>query len=157
MRRYAHSKDLEPGVRRSRAMDHRTAGAATQALQPHLWLIPIFWWPRTFSSHSNCHETWQEHRAQVVQRAHSKSERVIARIALNITKTTLVACKTLTAHADISELYKQYPQVGLVLVSRPCHVGRCPTSHIVLQGPGAGARGTDSTDRLPAAEVLKMG
>ena len=93
----------------------------------------------------------------MVQRAHSKSERIIAQIALNITKTTLVACKTLTVHAEISESYKQYPQVGLVLISRPCHVERRPMSHVTLQGPGAGMHGTDSADRLPVAEVLKTG
>ena len=76
---------------------------------------------------------------------------------LNITKTTLVVSKTLTARADISDSHKQYPQVGLALVSCPCHVGGRPTLCIVLQGPGVGASGTESTDRLPAVEVLKMG
>ena len=38
----------------------------------------------------------------MVRRGHSESEHVIAGIALNNTKTTLVVCKTLTAHADIS-------------------------------------------------------
>ena len=45
--------------------------------------------------------------------------------------------------------------VGLALVSHPCHVGQCPTSHVALQGPRAGTHGTDSVDRSPGAEVLK--
>ena len=45
----------------------------------------------------------------MIRRAHSKSERVVARIALNNTKTTLVVFKSLTACADIAELYKQLP------------------------------------------------
>ena len=113
-------------------------------LQPPLRLIPIFWQPRASSARSDRPETWQERQARVVRHAHSELERVVARIALNITKTTLVACKTLTARADILELYKRYPQVGLALVSRPCNVGQRRTSRVALQGPGAGASGTDS-------------
>ena len=82
----------------------------------------------------------------MVQRAHSKSEHVVARIALNNSKTTLVVCKTLTVHTDISESYKQLPQVGLALVSRPCHVGQHWTLCVTLQGPRAGMSGTECTD-----------
>ena len=156
-RGYAHSEDLETGVRRSRATDRRANGATTRALQPPLRLIPSSRRPRAFSARSDRPETRQEHRAQVIRRTHSESERVVARIALNNTKTTLVVFKSLTARADISELYKRLPRVGLVLVRRPCHVGGRPTSRVVLQGPGAGARGTECADRSPAAEVLKTG
>ena len=79
------------------------------------------------------------------------------RITLNNTKTTLVVFKSLTARADISELYKQLPRVGLVFVRHPCHVGGRPTLCVTLQGPGAGACGTECADRSPAAEVLKTG
>ena len=154
---YAHSKDLETGVRRSEATDHRADGVTTRALQPPLQLIPSFRWPRAFSACSDRPETRQERRAQVIRRAHSESERVVTRIALNNTKTTLVVFKSLTARADISELYKRLPRVGLALVRRPCHVGGRPTSRVTLQGPGAGARGTGYADRLPGAEVLKTG
>ena len=75
-------------------------------------------------------------------------------IALNITKTTLVVSKTLTAHADILDSHKRYPKVGLALVSRPCHVGGHPTSRVVLQGPGACTCGMDSVDRSPGVEVF---
>jgi hypothetical protein len=104
--RYAHSKDLEPGVRRSRAMDRQTAGAATCVLQPPLQLIPLFRQQCTFYARSNHPETWQECQAQVVRHAHSELERVVTQIALNITKTTLVVFKTLTVCADILDLHK---------------------------------------------------
>ena len=158
-RGYVHSKDLdlEQEAHCSRATDHQTARAATCALQPPLRLILIFQWQRTFSACSDCPETWQEHRARVVQHAHSESEHVVAGIALNNTKTTLVVFKSLTAHADISELYKRLPRVGLAQVSCPCHIGGRPTSRIALQGPRAGVSGTESADRTPMAEVLKMG
>ena len=155
-RGYAHSEDLETGARRSRETDRRADGATTRALQPPLRLIPSFRWPRAFSTCSNRPETWQERRAQVIQRAHSESERVVARIALNNTKTTLVVFKSLTARADIPELHKRLPQVGLAQESRPCHVGGCPTSRVALQGPGAGAHGTGCMDGPPRAEVFKM-
>ena len=106
---YAHSEDLETGVRRSGATDHRADGATTRVLQPLLRLIPSFRQPRAFSTRSDRPGTRQKCRAQVIRRAHSKSERVVARIALNNTKTTLVVFKSLTASADISELYKQLP------------------------------------------------
>ena len=153
-RRYAPSEDLETGVRRSGATDRQANGVTTRALQPPLRLIPSFRRPRAFSARSDCPETRQERRAQVIRRAHSKSERVVARIALNNTKTTLVVFKFLTARADISESYKRLPRVGLVLVRRPCHVGGCPTSRVALQGPGAGARGTGCADRSPRVEVF---
>ena len=156
-RGYAHSEDLETGVRRSGATDCRADGATTRALQHPLRLIPSFQRPRAFSARSDRPETRQERRAQVIRRAHSESERVVVRIALNNTKTTLVVFKSLTARADISELYKRLPRVGLVLVRHPCHVGGRPTSRVALQGPGAGAHGTECTDRSPAAEVLKTG
>ena len=156
-RGYAHSEDLEPGVRRSGVMDRRTAGAAMRALQPPLRLIPSFRRPRAFSACSDRPETRQERRVQVVRCAHSKSERVVAGIALNSTKTTLVVCKTLTACADILELYKRLPRVGIALVRRSCHVGRRPTLHVALQGPRAGAHRADIADRLPGAEDFKMG
>ena len=154
-RGYTPSEDLETGVQRSGATDCRADGAATRALQLPLRLIPSFRRPRAFSARSDHPETRQERRAQVIRRAHSESECVVVRIALNNTKTTLVVSKSLTAHADISELYKQLPRVGLVLVRRPCHVGGRPTSRVALQGPGAGTRGTECADRSPAAEVLK--
>ena len=143
---YAHSEDLETGVRRS--------GATTRALQPPLRLIPSFRQPRAFSAHSDRPETRQERWAQVIRHTHSESECVIAWIALNNTKTTLVVFRSLTVRADISELYKRLSQVGLVSVRHPCHVGGCPTSHVVLQGPGAGAHGTECADQPPGAEVF---
>ena len=90
----------------------------------------------------------------MIRRAHSESERVVARITLNNTKTTLVVFKSLTARADISELYKRLPRVGLALVRRPCHVGGRPTLRVALQGPGAGACGTECAGRSPRAEVF---
>ena len=129
----------------------------TRALQPPLRLIPSFRRPRAFSARSDRPETRQERRAQVIRRAHSESERVIARIALNNTKTTLVVFKSLTACADIPELHKQLPRVGLAQVSRPCHVGGRPTSRVALQGPGVGACRTGCADRPPRAEVFKTG
>ena len=153
-RGYAHSEDLETGVRRSGVTDRRADGATTRTLQPPLRLIPSFRRPRAFSAHSDRPETWQERRAQVIRRAHSKSERVVVRIALNNTKTTLVVFKSLTVCADISELYKQLPRVGLVLVRRPCHVGGRSMLRVALQGPGADARGTECVDRSPRAEVF---
>ena len=101
-RGYVHSKDLEQDVRRS-------DGVAKHMLQPPLQLIPSFRWPRAFSACFDCPETWQECRAQVVRRAHSELEHVVAQIAPNNTKTTLVVFKSLTARADILELYKQLP------------------------------------------------
>ena len=86
---YAHSEDLETGVRCSGATDHRADGATTRTLQPPLRLIPSFRRLHAFSAHSDRPEIWQECWAQVIRRAHSESERVIARIALNNTKTTL--------------------------------------------------------------------
>ena len=157
MRGYAHSEDLETGVRRSGATDRRADGATTCMLQLPLRLIPSFRRLCAFSARPDRPETQQERRAQVIRRAHSESERVVVQIALNNTKTTLVVFKSLTAHADISELYKRLPQVGLVLVRRPCHVGGRPTSRVALQGPGAGVRGMGCADRLPGAEVLKTG
>ena len=151
---YANSEDLETGVRRSGATDRRADGATTRALQPPLRIIPLFRRPRAFSACSDRPETRQERRAQVIRRAHSKSERVVVRTALNNTKTTLVVFKSLTARADISELYKWLPRVGLVLVRRPCHVGGRSTSRVALQGPGAGARRTECADRSPRAEVF---
>ena len=156
-RGYAHSEDLETGVRHSGATDRWADRATTRALQPPLQLIPSFQRPRAFSARSDRPKTRQERRAQVIRRAHSESERVVVRIALNNTKTTLVVFRSLTARADISELYKRLPRVGLVLVRRPCHVGGCPTLRVALQGPGAGAHGTECVDRSPAAEVLKIG
>ena len=131
-RGYVHSKDLEQDVRCSGAMDRRTDRAAKHALQPPLQLIPSFRWPHAFSACFDRSETRQERRAQVVQRAHSKSECVVARIAPNNTKTTLVVFKSLTARADISELYKRFSQVGIAQVGCPCHVGGRPTSRIAL-------------------------
>ena len=77
-------------------------------------------------------------------------------ITLNNTKTSLVGFKTLTAHADILDSHKQFPQVGLALVSCPCHVGQRQMSRVMLQGPEAGTCGMEHVDRLPGAEVLKM-
>ena len=152
-RGYVHSKDLEQ-AQCSRAMDRRTDRAVTRVLQPPLRLIPSFQQQRAFSACSDRPETWQEHRAQVVQYAHSESECVVVRIALNNTKTTLVVFKSLTVRADISELYKRLPRVGIAQVGHPCHVGGCPTSCIMLQGPGAGTHGMDSADRPSGAEVF---
>ena len=105
--RYVHSENLEQEVRHSGATDRRSNGAAKCALQPPLQLIPSFQRPCAFSAHSNRPEPRQECQAQVVRRAHSESERVVAQIAPNNTKTTLVVFKSLTVRADISELYKQ--------------------------------------------------
>ena len=154
-RGYAHSEDLETGVRRSGAMDRRADGVTTRALQLPLRLIPSFRRPHTFSARSDRPETRQERRAQVIRRTHSESERVVAWIALNNPKTTLVDSKSLTEHVDISDLHKRVPQVGLAQVSCPCHVGQCPTLHVALQGPGVGACRMEHADRLPTAEELK--
>ena len=105
-RGYIHSENLEQEAQCSGATDHRADGATTCTLQPPLRLIPSFRRPRTFSARSDRPKTRQEQQARVVRRAHSESERVVARIALNNTKTTLVVFKSLTARADISELYK---------------------------------------------------
>ena len=156
-RGYAPSKDLETGVRRSGATDRRADGATTRTLQLPLRLIPSFRRLRAFSACSDHPKTRQERRVQVIRRAHSESERVVARTALNNTKTTLVVFKSLTARADNSEWYKRLPRVGLVLVRRPCHVGGRPMSCVTLQGPGAGMRGTECADQSPAAEVFKTG
>ena len=157
MRGYVHSEDLEQEVQRSGVTDRQTDGAAKHTLQPPLRLIPSFRQPHAFSAHSNRPKTRQERQARVVRCAHSELERVIAWIALNNTKTTLVVFKSLTAHADISELYKQLPRVGLAQVGRPCHVGGRLTSHVALQGPRAGARRTGCADRPPGVEVFKTG
>ena len=122
---YAPSEDLETGVRRSGATDHRADGATTRALQLPLRLIPSFRRPHAFSAHSDRPETRQERRVQVIRRAHSESERVVTRITLNNTKTTLVVFKSLTACADISELYKRLPRVGLAS-------GKCKSPYLVL-------------------------
>ena len=45
----------------------------------------------------------------MVRRAYSKLEHVVAQIALNNTKTTLVVFKSLTVRAGIPELYKRLP------------------------------------------------
>ena len=152
---YTSSNDLEQGFRCSGAMDCQSDSAATCMLQPPLQLIPLFRQPCTLSASSDRPETQQEYQARVVRCAYSKSERVIAWIALNNPKTTLVDFKTLTARADILNLYKRVPQVGLVQVSRPCHIGWCWMLCVTLQGPGAGAYRMDIMDRSPGAENLK--
>ena len=154
MRRYIHSEDLEQEAQCSGATDRQADRATTRALQPPLRLIPSFRRLRAFSASSDRPETRQERQARVVRRAHSESEHVVARIALNNTKTTLVVFKSLTVRVDILELYKQLPRVGLVLVRRPCHVGGRSTSRVALQGPGAGAHGTGCADQSPRAEVF---
>ena len=83
---YAHSEDLETGVRRSGATDRRADGATTRALQPPLRLIPSFRRPHAFSARSDRPETRQERRAQVIRRAHSESERVVASECQGFTK-----------------------------------------------------------------------
>ena len=83
------------------------------------------------------------------------AEHIIAHIALNITKTTLVDFKALTVCAGIPDTHKWYPQVGLVQVSCPCHVGRHPMLCIMLQGPGVGVRRMDIVDQLIEVEDLK--
>ena len=75
----------------------------------------------------------------------------------NNTITTLVVSQALTARAGIPDTHKQYARVGLVLASRPCHIGQHRTSRIALQGPRAGTRGTECADQLSVAEVLKTG
>ena len=150
-----HSKDLELEVRCSGATDRRTAGVTKHMLLPPLWLIPIFRRSRAFSACSNHPETQQEYRAGVAQCTHSELKCVVMRIALNNTKATLVVSKTLTARADILDLHKRLPWVGLALVSRPCHIGQHPMSCVVLQGPGAGVCGMDIADRSPTAEDSK--
>ena len=66
MRGYAHSEDLETGVRCSGAMDRRADGVTTHTLQPPLRLIPSFQRPHAFSACSDRPETRQECRAQVI-------------------------------------------------------------------------------------------
>ena len=128
----APNEDLEQEFWRSGATDCQTTGVVTCVLQPPLQLIPLFWQQCAFSAHSDHPEPWQEYWVGVIRRAHSELERVIAGIALNNTKTTLVVSKSLTAHVDISDLHKWYPQVGLVLVRCPCHVGQRQTSRVAL-------------------------
>ena len=154
--RCASSKDLEQGFQRSGATDRRTTRVATCMLLPPLWLIPLFQRQHALSAHPDHPETQQKYRAQVILHAHSESECGIAWITLNNTKTTLVVSKSHTVCADISDFHKRYPQVGLVLVSHTCHIGQRWTSHVALQGPGAGAHGTECMDQSPRAEDLKM-
>ena len=71
-----------------------------------LQLIPIFRQPRTFSAHSNHPETQQGYQAEAIQCTYSELECGVTWITLNNTKTTLVDCKTLTAHVDTSGLHK---------------------------------------------------
>ena len=132
-RRNALSSGLEPGARQA-------GGVATRVPQPqsppHHHTTSTFQQPCAPSQHSDHLQTQQECQAWVVRPIPSESGRSGALILLNITKSTLALLKTLKMRAGPSGSNKRRPQWGLVPSSRPCHVGRRPTSCAALQGPG---------------------
>ena len=141
MRGNVHSNDLKPRARRGRPADRQAGGVATHAPQPqpqppHHTTILTFQRPRTLSNSSDRPQNRQEYRARLVRPIASESGRSGALISLNTTKTTLGRLKTPKARAGNSASNKRRPQRGLVPSSRPCHVGRRPTSRVASQGPG---------------------
>ena len=141
MRRYAPCNDLEPGARPDGAAARLASGVATCAPQPQHYHHTTSTFQRLRAAHqrSDCPQTWLEHQALVVRPLPSESARCASWIALNNTKSNLGGFKALKVHAGIPDAHKRRPQWGLVLPSRPCHVGGRPTSRVMLQGPGAGA------------------
>jgi hypothetical protein len=140
-RRNALRSDLEPGAQRGGAVDRQAGGAATRMPQPqpqplHHHTILIFHQSRTLSILSDLPQTQQEDRETALRQISSKSGRSGALIPLNVTKTTLACLKTPKARVGLSGSNKRRPQWGLVPSSRPCHVGRRPTSRAASQGPG---------------------
>ena len=140
MRGNMHSSDLEPGARRGGVADRQTGGVATRVPQPqpppHHHTTLTIQRPHAPSHRSDRLQSQQEYRAWVVRPIPSESERSGARIPFNLTKTSLGLPKTPQARAGSSGSNKQSPRRGLVPPSRPCHVGRRPTSRVVSQGPG---------------------
>ena len=105
--------------------------------QPHSTLpTPIFHRLRALAILSDRPKIQQEYRATALRRISSESVRSGALILLNPTRTSLALLKTFKARAGIPGSNKRRLQRGLVPPSRPCHVGRCPTSRVALQGPG---------------------
>ena len=139
MRGNAHSSDLKPGARRGGVADRQAGGAATRVPQPqqlHHTTILTLHRSRALTILSDQPQTWQEHRTTTLQRISSESGRSGTLIPLNLTKPTLGRPKAPKARAGPSGSNKRRPQRGLVLPSRPCHVGRRPTSRDASQGPG---------------------
>jgi hypothetical protein len=163
MRRYAPCNDLEPGARPDGAAARQAGGVATCAPQPqpqhyhYHHTTSTFQRPRATHQRSDRPQTWLKHRALVVRPLPSESARCASQIALNNTKSDLGGFKALKAHVGIPDAHKRRPQWGLVLPSRPCHVGGRPTSHVALQGPGAGAKRSDNSGRSAALERPKIG
>jgi hypothetical protein len=161
MRRYAPCNDLEPGARPDGAAARQAGGVATCAPQPqpqhYHHTTSTFQRPRAAHQRSDRPQTWLKHRALVVRPLPSESARCASRIALNNTKSDLGSFKALKARAGIPDAHKRRPQWGLVLPSRPCHVGGRPTSRVALQGPGAGAKRSDDSGRSAAPERTKIG
>ena len=140
MRRNALSSDLEPGARRGGVADRQAGGMATHAPQPqpqplHTTIL-TFQRPHALASSSDRPQNWYEYRARLVRRIPSESGHSGALISFNHTKISLAHLKTPKACAGNSASNKRRPQWGLVPPSRPCHVGRRPTSRVASQGPG---------------------
>ena len=140
-RRNALRSDLEPGARRGGAADQQAGGVATRAPQPqpqphHHTTILTFQRPCALASSLDRPQNWHEYRAKLVRRIPSESGRSGALISFDHTKISLAHLKTPKARAGHSGSKKRRPQRGLVPPSRPCHVGRCPTSRVASQGPG---------------------
>jgi hypothetical protein len=138
-RRNALSSDLKPGARRGGAADRQAGGAAMCVPQPqqlHHTTILTLHRSRALTILSDQPQTWQEHRATTLRQISSESGRSSALIPLNLTKPTLGRPKAPKARAGPSGSNKRRPQQGLVPPSRPCHVGRRPTSRVASQGPG---------------------
>ena len=143
MRRYAPCNDLEPGGQPDGAVAWQAGGVATCAPQPQLQhyhhTTSTFQQPRAAHQCSDHPQTRLKHQALVVQPLLSESACCASWITLNNTKSDLGGLKALKARAGIPDAHKRRPQWGLVLPSRPCHVGGHLMSRVVLQGPGAGA------------------
>jgi hypothetical protein len=138
-RRNVLSSDLKPGARRGGAADRQAGGAATRVPQPqqlHHTTILTLHRSRALTILSNQPQTWQEHRTTTLRRISSELGCSGALIPLNLTKPTLGCPKAPKARAGPSGSNKRLPQRGLVPPSRPCHVGRRPTSRVASQGPG---------------------
>ena len=143
MHRYVPCNDLEPGARPDGVVARQAGGVATCTPQPqpqhYHHTTSTFQRPRAAHQRSNHPQTWLKHQALAVRPLPSELARCASRIALNNTKSDLGSFKALKVRAGIPDAHKRRPQWGLVLPSRPCHVGGHPTSRVVLQGPGAGA------------------
>ena len=151
---------VEPGAQRSRAVAQPASGVATHNSQPqphHTTLLSNFKRPHALASSLDHPQTWPEYRAWAIQLTPSKSGRIGALIPLNHTKTILGCLKPLKTRVGISDSHKCCPQWGLVLPDRPCHIGRCPTSCVELQGPGVGTYRLGDSARLAGQSAPKIG